>query len=395
MYRKINLSNQKSSPIKTMQKAKIFIVAAEPSGDLIGAKLIKALKNRIDLDTIGIGGEKMINSGFKSIYSIQDFSVMGYAEVLTKIPLILIRMNQIIKAIQHFKPDIIITIDAPSLNFRIIRKLRKINALKNIKVIQYVAPTVWAYKAERVNEVAELYDHIITILPFEKPYFAGIPCTYSGHPAMEDQLPNKSKQEIRSYYGYDKDCKLITIAMGSRMTEIKMHMPIIIEAMKKMIEQNISFFIPTLSNLYNKIIECLQQSGLSKYCKVSIDSIEKKEIMYASDAAIVKSGTIAMECSLMKVPMIMFYKVSSISAFIINRKINIKFFNILNLISDKEIIPELIQDKFTADRIYNELQNLLYDDPYSQISNLEKAIKQLEIENKPSEIAADVILRYL
>ena len=378
---------------------KIAIVACEPSGDLIAAKLLKQLNNHISLDAQGIGGHNMIKEGFKTIFSIQELSVMGFWEIFFKIPKILFRLIQIAIYIKSHDPDILITVDAPSFNARLIKILRMSRV--TFPIVQYVAPTFWAYNPQRAQKFANLCNHILTILPFEKKYFDAIkfPCTYVGHPVLEDENVTISKEEIKKKYCLESYDKLITITLGSREQEIKYHANTIIEVILALIQQhnNICFIIPTLPNLLPICREIFKAHHLDQHIIFTTDEKAKKELMYASKLALIKSGTIAIEAALLKVPMIIFYKVSKLTAFLIKKKIKIKYISILNLIADKMIIPELLQENFTKKNLLQEINKLLTSDEQKQIIQLEKVIKKLQIpyNTKPSQLAANAILKML
>ncbi|WHQ46885.1 MAG: lipid-A-disaccharide synthase [Candidatus Midichloria sp.] len=378
---------------------KIAIIAGEPSGDLIAAKLLNQLQKKLPIDARGVGGECMIKKCFKTIFPMENLSIMGYFEALFKIPLILIRLYQIAKWITSYNPDILITVDSPGFNMRLVNKLKKRKV--NFPIVQYVAPAVWAYKPERAKKFAGLYDHILTILPFEKKYFdeVNLSCTYVGHPVLEDEEITLSKEEIKEKYGFNKQDKLITITPGSRKQEIKYHLKIVLEAVSELINKynDIYFILPTFPHLLQTCREILSYYKFKKYILLKTDNEEKRALLYASNAAFIKSGTIAIECAFMKVPMLIFYKISRITAWIIRKKIKIKYISILNLMADKVIIPELIQENFTADNLFKEMDKLLGGGGEKQIDQLSETMQKLKLENdsKPSQIAAEAILKIL
>ena len=379
---------------------KIAIIACEPSGDLIAAKLLKQLNNHhIYLDAQGIGGPHMIKEGFKTIFSIQELSIMGFWEIFFKIPKILFRLIQTTIWIKSYNPDILITVDAPSFNARLVEILRITKV--TFPIVQYVAPTVWAYSSQRAQKFANLYDYLLTILPFEKKYFDAVklPCIYVGHPVLEDENITTSKEEIKEKYGFNPHDKLITIALGSRKQEINYHASVIIETMSELIKRyyNIYFILPTLPNLLSTCKKIFQNHHLNSFITFITNEKEKKELMYASNLALIKSGTIAIEAALLKVPMIIFYKTSRPTAFLIKRKIKIKYISILNLMANKMIIPELLQDNFNKDNFLKEIKQLLATDKQKQTIQLEKALKKLQLSNnnKPSKLAANAVLKIL
>ena len=377
---------------------KIAIIAGEPSGDLIAAKLLNQLQQKISLDAQGVGGENMIKRGFKTIFPMKNLSIMGYFEGIANLPLILIRLFQTARWIKSYNPDILITVDSPGFNLRLVKKLRKQQVA--FPIVQYVAPTVWAYGPERAKKFADLYDHILSILPFEKKYFdeVHLPCTYVGHPVLEDEEIISSKEEIKKKFGFNKQDRLITITPGSREQEIKHHLKVLLEAVSRLISQyhGIYFIIPTFPHLLHIYQEILCPYQFREHILLKTDTEEKRALLYASNAAFIKSGTVAIECALLKVPMLIFYKVSKITAWLIRKKIKIRYISILNLMADKMIIPELIQENFTADNLFKEMSKLL-EEGEKQVDQLNEIIQKLKVDNvtKPSQIAVEVLLKIL
>ena len=371
-------------------KFKVFIVAGEASGDALGAKLIKSLiETKENFEFKGLGGSKMAAEGCTSYFDISDISVMGFAEVLPKIPKLLFRIRQLVKAACEFKPDIVITIDSYSFNHRLVRRLRKIFN-KSIPFVHFVAPTVWAYKPNRVKTIAALYDHQILLLPFEKPYFdkANVNSTFIGHPIIEDL----ASQELE---GVSRE-NLIVIMPGSRKQEIKYHAKIFYDAIKFFDHEDYKFFIPTVPHLEQFVREIFSDGG--KFI-ISSNPLDKKEYFKKAKAAIVKSGTSSIEMMLYEIPCLVAYKMSPITYWWIKRQVNIKYVTLCNLILDYPIIPELIQNECTASNIATKLSLLIYDHSTraKMINCYKNALDQLgrnSIE-APSQKAASIILRLL
>jgi lipid-A-disaccharide synthase len=367
---------------------KVFIVCGEPSGDLIASKLVREILRKDDAVLIeALCGAKTESLGVKSIFPMSDISVMGITEILPKLPRIIFRFFQIYRKIIKFDPDVLVTIDSPGFNFPLVKMLRARKANK-IKFVNYVAPSVWAYKPERVNLVKKLFDHQIVILPFEKKYFddVSMPCTYIGHPIFEG-YSNKSYDKAKS--------PILAIMPGSRVNEIKMHSKIFSKSyllLKKQIPslKCVVFTLPHLKELAIKSFSDID-------CDI-IDSHEMKEsILPKCLAAIVKSGTASLEVLKFNVPMVIAYKVSFITAWYVKRKLNIPHISIANIIAGKELIPELLQEKCTAEIISNKLLPLLNDslDRKSALFEYREISNQLYHTGISSELAADVIIKYI
>ncbi|MBA8666853.1 lipid-A-disaccharide synthase [Holosporaceae bacterium 'Namur'] len=379
---------------------KIFIIAGEPSGDLIGANLISSLKLLLPNCSIyGVGGSKMISQGLNSIFDIEEISIMGYIEVLPKIFKIRKLLTKTYQEIIKTNPDVIITIDSPGFNLRLIKRLRKYFRNK-IKIVNYVAPSVWAYKPKRIYRVKALYDHQLLILPIEKPYFdaIGFPSTFVGHPILEEPLVQSlSKEETYTKYNVPLKNKLLTIMPGSRKGELKKHIPIFIEALKtiKNKQPNITLFIPTLPHLE----EILKKEFAQFSPLISSDNKIKDELLFASDIALVKSGTSSLELMRYNLPMIVAYQVSGLTAFILKFFITTKYFALPNIILQEEAVPELIQDKCTAENISNALYALLNDkekqDYQKEKFNLALNMFNVKSGEKPGMLAAKKIAELL
>lgn len=372
-------------PVKKHKARKIYIVAGEASGDLLGSKLIRSLKKlNKTLEFRGVGGEKMKAEGLTSIFKISDLSIMGFIEVLPSIPRILARLNKTVSDIVEYKPDVVVTIDSPGFNFRLASKLRK-QFGKSIKIIHYVAPSVWAYKPERVHIVKALFDHLILILPFEKKYFdeVGMQCTYVGHPILEDS-PASSK----------KNSKLITMMPGSRISEVRRHLPIFLAALDIVQReiQDLQVFIPTVENVKKYITAAVKQYP---NIIVSDNPKEKEKYLSASVMAVVKSGTSSMEMVHNNIPAVVAYKINSLSALYIKSKLKIKFASLINILLNREVIKEFLQEKLTPKPLAYEILRLIKDRVYrsKQLEDYEKG-RNLMIDlskPSPSDMAASII----
>ena len=331
---------------------KFFIIAGEASGDALGAKVIREIKKNLtlinkDFKFIGVGGKSMQEEGLFSIFDMSELSIMGFIEVIPHLKNLLKRINQTAAEIIKQEPDVIITIDSPDFNFRV---LKKIQDYKFSKKIHIIAPSVWAYRQNRAKKIAKLYDLLLAILPFEPPYFTryGLKTVFIGHPIIED-APNFSEKDIisknfRNKYGFYQNDKIIYITPGSRISEIKRIYPEFINAIniiKSKIE-NISVIIASLDKT-RKIVEDLSKDHEVKY--IIINNVEKHQALMSSDFALAKSGTNTIEASLYRLPMIVAYKINFLTYNIVKFMIKVKFANLINIIMQRQIIPELIQQK--------------------------------------------------
>jgi len=377
-------------------KIKIFIIAGEASGDIIGAKLMQELKLLLDCKFYGIGGDRMTQEGISPIFPMSDISLMGYAEIIPHLFKLISRINFTAKEIERINPNIIITIDSLGFNYRVVKKIKHLG----IKLVHYVAPTVWAYKANRAKKIAKLYDHLLTILPFEPAYFIkeGLASTFVGHHLAFDQQGNRAKFR-KKYKIADKDF-ILCVCPGSRKGEISRLMPDFIDAINKFIVKvpDSIIVIPTFHHL-KPFIE--KQAKLIKTSKVIIcnDSYGRKDLIASSNLALTKCGTITNEFAVAKVPMIAAYKINFLTAFLIRRMLKIKSYSLVNILAKKVIIPEYIQEDCTGDNLFAGLFELFSDKKLQQKQVSSSSKQLLKLRNKeniePGAMAAKIVVGLL
>ncbi|MCB2082415.1 MAG: lipid-A-disaccharide synthase, partial [Rickettsiales bacterium] len=296
--------------------------------------------------------------------------------------------------IQRLKPDVVVTIDAPGFNFRVAKALQG----SGITLIHYVAPTVWAYKPQRAEKVAALFDQLIVLLPFEPPYFekVGIPCTYVGHPVVEETVTGGDPLRFRKTHNIPKEAPLLCLLPGSRKGEIHRHLPVYSKTMSILKKQfpDLHCLVVTPPDIADYILD---ETKMWPVPLVVSSRLEDKAAAYAaSNIALVKSGTAALELSLAEVPMIVTYRVNPISAWMLRRMLKVKCVNIVNLISGKQIIPELLQEECRPPKLAEAVSGLLrYEDMCEkQVAESREALTQLGLGTPPtpSERAAEVVL---
>ena len=370
-------------------KKKIFIIAGEVSGDQLGGILLKKLKtSNNSMHFYGIGGKNLIELGLKPIFSMEKISLMGLIEVLPKIPELLSLIKLTVNKIIDIKPDLIITIDAPGFNFRILKKLKQLNV--NIPNIHVVAPTVWAWKANRAKKIASYVDNLFVLYPFEKKYFTphGIKTYFIGHPLVE--TINKSKNIL------NKEKKYISIFPGSRKNEINFHLDLILNSL---LEYNTKFtFVIVAVESQLSLVENISEKYKNKLDIDIVLNSHKEIIFNKSFLAIAVSGTITLELALHKVPFITVYKLNFLSYFLLKNIVFAKYITLVNIIFDKPIVPELIQNQFNKDNIINKLNFLIKDKKglklqLKNFNNLENMLKNKNI--KPSVYATKIIKNIL
>ena len=387
-------ANMKTNP----SPLRIAIIAGESSGDLLGGKLMKALKAHYPatIEFLGIGGDRMKEEGLSSLFPMSELSLIGFAEIIPHIPHLLKRITQTTAAILAFKPDAVITIDAPEFCFRVAKKLQG----KGIKLIHYVAPSVWAYRPHRAASIAKLYQHLLTLLPFEPAYFEphGLACSYIGHPIIEENASGGDAKRFREVHHIGEG-DIITMMPGSRCSEIKRLWPIFAEAVTMLATKYpaITIVIPTVSHLVEDIKK--RAASLPVKAIVIMGNEEKRNALAASTVALVKSGTGTLEVAIAGVPMIMGYNVKPLSAWILRRMIKIRYVNLVNLILDKEAIPEYLQERCTAPLLAEALDALLSSEEQRELQKWEsiRAMQQLGygLPESPSQKAAIAVLKVI
>jgi len=356
-----------------MDAKKIFISAAEPSGDQIAAEVMAHCPK--DTRFIGIGGEQMAKQGLTSLFPMSELTVMGFTKVLPKIYSILRRINQTADYIIQENPPLVLTVDAYSFHCRLAKKLRK-KGYKG-RLIQYVPPAVWAWKASRAKTVAQLYDHVYCIFPCEPAYFEpeGIPATFVGHPAVY-RLASPDPT-FRERNGLRPDSPLIMILPGSRAQEITSLLPIYLEAATRILRQypNAQFVIPTFTTFKSLVEKLAADRGIQVHTLVN--ATDKYACFHEASLAIAASGTVALELACYGVPTIIGYVTSKLNYWLARKFATVKYICTVNILGDELIIPELIQDECTPDQITTQALILLAN-PSQQKEKAQRAISQLK-----------------
>lgn len=389
-----------------MSKLKVFIITGEVSGDYCGSLLVASLKrmHKGSLDVRGVGGEYLKNVGVDSIFPVSEISVMGISEVIPKIYKISKLINFTVEEIKKFKPDIVVTIDAPGFCFRVVKKLVGMRS-EGIKFVHYVSPSVWAYKEERAQKMAKYYDLVLALLPFEPEYYkgTGLRCEYVGHHLVESDWDAYDGAEFRKKNSLPTKDKLLGVFVGSRRTEVVRMLPPFVGALQNFCNENPSFIavFPVVSENIKKVVSSYLEKTSIRYRVVKVsDENGKIDMMKSFYAALVKSGTSSLEMTFAKIPMIVAYKVSgvtyAIARYIFKIQKKIKYVSLTNLVLGKEVIPEFIQDECTAKKLNIGLEKLV--DPKfrrAQIKGYEEVIKILRGGNlgKPSEKSANEIIK--
>ncbi|MDB9827188.1 lipid-A-disaccharide synthase [Candidatus Pelagibacter sp.] len=374
---------------------KIFILTGEPSGDKLASAVISKLKQlNSEVEFSCVGGHHLESLGINSIYNLNEITYIGFTSVLFNIFKIRNRINKTVEEVIKFNPDILFSVDSPDFTLRVAERVKKIN--NNIKTIHYVAPQVWIWREGRVKKFKKFIDHMLLLFNFEKKYFdkENILNTFVGHPLLEYNI--KSKINLSTLINKDK--KIISIFPGSRYSEIKVLLPILSDFIKLMNENSNKYiFIFHATNKNKKtIVSFLKNRSLNNFQVISNDNI-KSQILSNSVFAVAKSGTVSLEICNSKVPSIIIYKINILNYLIMKSLVKIKFANIINIINNKEIIPELLQGECNAKEIYNSVNYLLShpDLIKIQLDEIDKTLKNIKIQTSSSQKVSTILLESL
>ena len=374
---------------------KIFILTGEPSGDKLASTVISKMKqSNPDVEYSCVGGQHLNSLGIKSIFDLKEITYMGFTSVFLNIFKIKKKINITVNEIIKFNPDILFSVDSPDFTLRVAEKVKKIN--NNIKTIHYVAPQVWIWREGRVKNFKKFVDHMLLLFNFEKKYFdkENIPNTFVGHPLLEEN--KKSKIDLSSLINNDK--KIISIFAGSRNSETNVLLPILsdfIKLMNKRFDDYIFIFHTTNENK-DLIIKFLKDNSLSNSQVISDENI-KSQILLKSIFAIAKSGTVSLEICNANVPSIIIYKINMINYLIMKSLVKVKFANIINIINNKEVIPELLQNECNGKEIYNSVVYFLKNPDLmkDQVNNFNKTLNEIRSKSSSSLEASSVLKKYL
>ena len=385
-----------------MTATRIFLVAGEPSGDNLGAKLMLALKRATGgaVEFSGVGGERMAGEGLKSLFPLSDLSVMGLAEVVPRLPTIFARLRQTAEAIKTTRPDIVVLIDAPSFGLRVADRIRG----SGIPVVQYVAPQLWAWRPGRAKKLKGRIDAMLALLPFEPDFFAklGLACTHVGHPVLEDALAPADAAGFRARHGIAAEAQLVAVLPGSRAGLFGRMAPIFAAAANALAATHpqTAFVVPYVAN--TEVASAVFAASLpGKVVRVA-DPAEKRAAFRAADAALSVSGTSTLELAVAGLPTIVGHRVNALSGWLARKLIQVPYVAMPNVIAGRVVIPELLQADCTPAALAAALAHLL-DDPAAaskmraDLASVCEARGQGEIARGrlPSDRAATAILELL
>ena len=374
---------------------KIFILTGEPSGDRLASTVITKLKSQnSEIEYLSVGGTHIKKLGIETIFDLKEITYLGFTSVLLNIFKIKKKINETVKEIIKFNPDILFSVDSPDFTLRVAERVKKIN--NNIKTIHYVAPQVWVWRKNRVKNIKKFIDHILLLFNFEKKYFddENIKNTFVGHPLIENDL--KGKVIIDNLVPKNKE--IISLFPGSRKSEISVLLPILLDFIKLMNKKNFKYSYVFHATDENK------ESINNEVKKADLDNIEivsneniKSQILSNSIFAVSKSGTVSLQISSLNIPSIIIYKLNFINFMIFKFLVNVKFANIINIINNKEIIPELLQNECNAEEICRTVIYFLKKPELikNQLNECRKTLEGIKSKTSSSDEAASILNKYL
>ena len=372
----------------------IFIVSGEASGDNLAGQLMAALKRKTGgrIRFAGVGGARSESEGLTSLFPMSELSLMGLAEILPHLPRLIGRLNETSAAARRLKPDAVVTVDSPGFCLRLAHHLRG----SGIPVIHYVAPQLWAWGPFRARKLKKRVDHIMALLPFEVSFFEtyGIPCTYVGHPAIAAGVEQGNGPAFRARHGLSPDAPVLCVLPGSRAGEVGRMLPVFGQVLRLLKENypDLRIVIPAVDAVATLVREMVPDWPPA----LIIDMNERFAAFAAANAALAKSGTGTLELALAGVPLVVAYRISPISAFLVRRMgVSVEHASLVNLLAGREVAPEYLQENCTPEQLAAALDRILGSEQVreAQQEGFKEVVKALGDRNPPpSERAAEIVL---
>jgi lipid-A-disaccharide synthase len=384
-------------PARTTDVArKIFLIATEESGDRLGANLMKVLRQRLGgaVRFEGVGGQSMTREGLVSLFPIERLSIMGLAAVARQLPAILGLIRDTTAAVTRAAPDILVIIDSPDFTHRVARRVRARDPA--IPIIDYVSPSVWAWRPGRARAMCRYIDHVLALLPFEPEEYrrlGGPPCSYVGHPLIEQigsLRPGIDEQKRRG-----EAPPVLLVLPGSRRSEIRHHMLAFGVTLGRLEAEGVPYelILPTMPHLLEAVREGVTRWKVKP--RIVIGEQEKRAAFRIAHAALAKSGTVTLELALAGVPMVTAYRVGAVEAWIMRRAIKVNSVILANLVVGENVVPEFLQQDCTSKKLAPALREILGDTPARrrQVEAFAKIDTIMSTGNQPPSVrAADIVL---
>jgi lipid-A-disaccharide synthase len=333
-----------------------MLSAGEASGDMYAAGLAKALHERLDVQLFGMGGPQMRAAGVEIVMDYEEVAVVGITEIVKHLPSLLKAMDKLVVEAQRREPALAILTDFPGFHLRLARKLKA----QGIRNVYYICPQFWAWRPWRVNLIRRRFEKALCIFPFEKEFFAnaGISTDFIGHPLVGTVCATKTRKQFCEENGLASGPAIVTVLPGSRTGELNHHLPVLQEACARIHAKMPAQFV--VAAAHPKDLELLK-TGWPPGLKPHVLAGETYNALAAADAAIVSSGTATVEAALLDVPMVVVYRVSPVTVTPVRPLVRTPYFAMVNLIAEKQVVPELVQNDFTPERVASETLRLLQE----------------------------------
>jgi lipid-A-disaccharide synthase len=384
------------TPVRTTAERRIFLIATEESGDRLGANLMKVLRQRLG-DAVqfeGVGGRAMAREGLMSLFPIEELSIIGLAAVVKELPKILGLIKETAAVVTEVSPDILVIIDSPDFTHRVAKRVRAKDPA--IPIVNYVSPSVWAWRPGRARAMRKYVDHVLALLPFEPEAYQrlrGPPCTYVGHPLTEQLSslrPNAQEAARRA-----EPPPVLLVLPGSRRSEIRHHMEVFGQAVGRLQQEGVAFelVLPTMPHLQEAVVAAVKSWPIQP--QVVIGEQEKRAAFRIAHAALAKSGTVTLELALAGVPMVTAYRTGSVEAWILRRAIKVNSVILANLVIGENVVPEFLQEVCTPENLAQALREVLGESELrrKQVEAFAKIDEIMSTGNQPPSVrAADIVL---
>jgi lipid-A-disaccharide synthase len=336
---------------------KIAVVAGEASGDLHAAHVVRELKKLDpDLQTFGIGGDLLAKQGMQLIHHASELGMVGFFNVIRHLPMFMGIMRDLMERIERERPDAVLLVDYPGFNMRVAKRCKKLG----LRVVYYISPQIWAWRRGRVRHIAETVDHMIVLFPFEEEFYRqhGVPVSYVGHPIIE-QVAGVRRAPRR-------EALRIALLPGSRKMEVETLLPAMLDAVEVLRrDSNIDAFIIQAPTIEHEKLDAIVRG---KNANVPILPHDRGEAIAAADVALSSSGTATLECAVLGTPSIVMYRLSRLTYLLALKLVKVPYFSLVNIVADKEVVPELIQRDVNGERIAAEVRKMVEPSNYERVT---------------------------
>jgi lipid-A-disaccharide synthase len=375
----------------------ILIVAGEASGEMYAAELVGAIKARSEnfpFHFFGSGGAKMRQEGVEILVDIHRLAVVGPFEAFSHFVYFYAALRLLRREVERRRPCLAILVDFPDFNLRLAKELKALR----IPVVYFISPQVWAWRSGRVHQMKELIDHLLVILPFEKDFYAGfgMAVDYIGHPLVDRVRTSCSRNDFFEKYGLSSEVATVSLLPGSRTKEIKYNLPVLLQTAQRLNrEQPIQFLLPLATTIHRRLIQDVLAEETPRL-PLRLIAEDTYNAVGHSDVAVVASGTATLEAAILGIPLIPVFRISNLTWIVGQYLVRVPFYSLVNLIAGKEIVPELFQNEFNADRLYDEIRKYLADSTLRKRVKMELSLVKEKLgDGGAVEKAVERIMKYI